>query len=103
MQLQSLGGFKALQIPPQELAEAYRNLSDDEIAALHAQIASLTADARAVLSSEIVRRGVNDADLTKLYAADLGKEAKFDQRQKDHRRTDVSHLSRGDPKWVIIE
>jgi hypothetical protein len=91
-----------MQNSPEKFSETYRNCSDSEIATLHAQMNSLTENARAALASEIERRGMNSAQLPKLYASELRKETKFDERQKEHRRIVASFLLRGDPKWTMI-
>ena len=91
-----------MQTSQQDLSQTYRNLSDREIASLHAEIDSLTNDARAALVSEIQRRGISGAHLSKLYASELRQEAKFDQRQREHRKSVASYILRGDPKWTII-
>ena len=91
-----------MEIHQQDLSETYRNLSDTEIASLHAQIDTLTKDARAALTSEIQRRGMSDAHLSKLHASELRQEAKFDQRQSEHRKGVASILLRGDPFWTIV-
>jgi len=83
-------------------AETYRNYSDMEIALLHAQIGSLTDVARTALMVEIHRRNISSAQLSKLYSAELRHEAKFDRRQKMHRKKVLTYLLRGDPKWTII-
>jgi hypothetical protein len=90
-----------MQTSQQELSEAYRTFSDAEIASLHAQVDSLTEDARVALTSEIERRGIDSAKLSKLYTMHLRQEAKFDRRQKDHRKKVVSYLLGGDPYWTI--
>jgi len=57
---------------------------------------------RAALTVEIERRRISSAQLLKLYSSELRREAKFDRRQKEHRKRVVSYLLRGDPKWTII-
>ena len=83
-------------------SETYRNYSDMEIASLHAQIDSLTDAAHAALTAEIERRNISSAELSKLYSWELRHEAKFDRRQKEHRKKVLSYLLRGDSKWTII-
>jgi hypothetical protein len=85
----------------QELSQSYRTFSDDEIVSLQAQIDSLTGDARLALASEIERRGMDSAKLSKLYTMHLRQEAKFDRRQREHRKWVVSYLLQGDPYWTI--
>ncbi len=84
-------------------SETYRNYSDMEIASLHAQIDSLTDAAHAALTAEIERRNISSAELSKLYSSELRHEAKFDRRQREHRkRVLINLLFRGDPKgWII--
>jgi hypothetical protein len=90
-----------MQTSQQELSQTYRNFSDTDIASLHAQIDTLTDDARSVLASEIQRRGMSDAQLSKLYASELRHEAKLDRRQKEHRKSVLSFLLMGDPYWTL--
>ena len=86
----------------EKFSETYRNFSDVEIASLYAQIDSLTDAARAALTAEIQRRNISSAELSKLYSWELRHEAKFDRRQKEHRKKVLSYLLRGDSKWTII-
>ena len=91
-----------MQTSQQELSQAYRNFSDAEIASLDTQVDSLTDDARTALASEIQRRGLSSAQLSRLYTMHLRQEAKFDRRQKEHRKWVVSYLLRGDPYWTVV-
>jgi hypothetical protein len=91
-----------MQPDAQELSESYRKLSETEIASLHAEVATLTDVARRALLAEIQRRGLSDAHLSKLHFAELRHEAKFDRRQKQHRKSVTSYiLFRGDAKGTI--
>jgi hypothetical protein len=86
----------------EQFSESYRNFSEMEIASLHAQIDSLTDAARAALAAEIQRRGISSAQLLTLYSSELRREARFDRRQKEHRKKVLIYLLfRGDPKWTI--
>jgi hypothetical protein len=90
-----------VQTSQQELLQTYRDFSDDEIASLHAQIDSLTNDARAALALEIQRRGMSNAQMSKLRASELRREAKFDRRQKEHRKRVAFHFIGGEPDWFF--
>jgi len=87
----------------QDFAETYRTLPDEEIAALRADIDSLTDAARSALAAEMQRRGMNDAQLQKMHAAELRHEALFDRLQKQRRKTLAGYLlTRNDPKgWIF--
>jgi len=87
--------------PEQEFAATYLNFSDVELGTLHAQLESLTGDARTALTAEIRRRGLSDAQLARLYSSELRHEAKFDQRQKEHRKFVSSFFLRGSPKQFL--
>jgi hypothetical protein len=91
-----------MQINEQELAAVYREYSDDEIAARAAQADTLTDVARAALQGEIQRRGMTSAQLEKLHAKELHREARFDQKETLRRkRTLLYILTRNDPKgWI---
>jgi hypothetical protein len=87
----------------QDFAETYCRFSDDEIATLHAQIGSLTDDARVALETEIRRRGLKQEQLSKLDAAERRHEAHCDRLEKIHRRRVASYiLFRNDPKGTIM-
>jgi hypothetical protein len=88
----------------QELSDSYRNLSETDIASLHADAGSLSDTARVALTKEIQRRGMSDAHLLKLYSAELRHEANFDRTQQIHRKRVAAFLSRNlirDPKWTM--
>ena len=88
---------------PQELAETYRGYSDTEIASLHAQIDSLTPEAREALAIEIDRRGLKNNALSKLFATEQRHEASFDRFEKTRRKKLAISLFLGsDPKLTII-
>jgi len=86
-----------MYVPLQKLLESYRTFSDTEIATLHAQTGSLTEDGRIALASEIKRRGLGNAQLSKLHASELRREVKFDQQQGEHRKWVASDLLQGNP------
>jgi len=88
---------KPMYVPLQKLLESYRTFSDTEVATLHAQTDSLTEDGRIALASEIKRRGLGNAQLSKLHASELRREAKFDQQQGEHRKWVASDLLQGNP------
>lgn len=70
----------------QDLAENYRSLSDDDLASLVADSASLTDQARSALSTEVQRRGIDDAQLQKVHSLELRHEAQFDRLEKFRRK-----------------
>jgi hypothetical protein len=87
----------------QELAQTYRNIPDGEIAALHAQAAQLTEQARIALAAEIGRRGLSAQQLEKIHSSEVRGEANFDRREKWRRKSLVSYLLfRNDPKSTIL-
>ena len=94
-----------MQSTRQDFAETYRNISDDEIATLHAEVGSLTDEARAALQAEIQRRGISITKLHHLNTAVTQREAKFDRRQKQHEKDVGSYLlSRALSRdfWVLV-
>ena len=70
----------------QELAAAYRDLSDDDLAALSADIVSLTDEARSALQAEIARRGISADRLGKMHSFELRREEIFDLRESRRRQ-----------------
>lgn len=87
----------------QELADTYRGYSDEEIASLHAQVESLTLEARDALALEIERRGLKSAQLTNLYAAEQRREAHLDSIEKTRRKKLAIYLLLGrDPKLTLV-
>jgi hypothetical protein len=86
----------------EDFAETYRKLPDIEIASLYGQFETLTGTARASLAAEIERRRIRGDQLIRMHSAELRREAKFDRRQKEHRKKVVSYLLQGDPKWTIV-
>jgi len=92
-----------MRLDQQEFSHTYRNLPDEEIAALNAQVESLTEPARMALDAEIDRRGFSRAHLDKLRSSELHGEAKFDRREKWRRKSTLSYLLfRNDPKGTIL-
>jgi hypothetical protein len=93
-------------IDNRELAAEYSQYSDEELAALAAEMDKLTDTARGALQGEIQRRGISSAQLEKLHGRELHREARFDQKERVRRKqTLVYLLTRGDPKgwiWVAI-
>jgi hypothetical protein len=86
-----------------ELAQTYRNIPDEEIAALHAQADQLTEQARIALGAEIERRGLSAQQLEKAHSSELHGEANFDRREKWRRNSLVSYLLfRNDPRFTIL-
>jgi hypothetical protein len=62
----------------QDFAETYRNLTDAEIADIHARIDTLTDASLPALLAEIKQRKLTQAQLQKLHATELRSGAKFD-------------------------
>lgn len=91
-----------MQSAQQDFAETYRNLSDEELASLHAQMGSLTHEARSALHEQIQKRGITTAKLRHLNTAERQREAKFDRLQKDHERRVVSEILRSRSFWYIV-
>ena len=54
-----------------EFSEAYRKLTDEDIAELYADIDSLTEEARSALLAEARQRGMNEAQLQKMHAVEV--------------------------------
>ncbi len=92
-----------MQIEEQVLAATYRRYSDDEVAALAAQMEELTDAARAALGAEIQRRGMSRAQLERLHSREAHREARFDQLEAVRRKKTVLYLmTRNDPKgWIV--
>jgi hypothetical protein len=94
-----------MQIDEQELAATYSRCSDDELAALAAEMETLTDVARATLQAEIQRRGVSSAELEVVHSKELHREARFDQVETIRRKKILlSRLTR-DPKgwiWAVL-
>lgn len=91
-----------MRIDGQELADTYRHLSEQDIADLYAQMDTLTESARVALTSEIERRGLSGAHLTKVHGAELRHEALFDRLQTQRRKKLAWYLlTRNDPKGLI--
>ena len=87
----------------EDFAETYGSLPDEEIAALYAEIDSLTDGARAALAAELQRRGMDDAQLRKLHALELRHESQFDRLEKFRRKKlALRRLGLNDPKgWIF--
>jgi hypothetical protein len=86
-----------------ELSQTYRNIPDEEIAALHAQVGQLTEQAQIALAAEIERRGLSAEQLEKIHSSEVHGEANFDRREKWRRKSLVSYLLfRNDPKSTIL-
>ena len=83
-----------MQVDEQGLAETYRGCSDDELAALAAEMEALTDAARAALRAEIQPRGMNSAQLGKMHAKELHREMRFDQKERVRRQTLIYILTR---------
>jgi hypothetical protein len=79
-------------IDEQGLAATYRECSDDELAALAAEMETLTDVARAALRAEIQRRGVSGAQLGKLHAKEVHREMRFDQKEKIRRKKTLFNI-----------
>lgn len=69
----------------QDIAETYRNASDDDLAALHGEIDSLTDDARLALLSEIQGRGLNDKALVGLRSERAERAAQANREWPDRK------------------
>lgn len=90
---------------PEELkiAETYRHFSDDKIAELVAEQATLTEDGRAALDAEVERRGLSAGELGKRHRQQMHREAEFDKLEAMRRKkTALYLLTRGDPKGVLV-
>jgi hypothetical protein len=69
-----------------ELAAEYCKYSDEEVAALAAEMDKLTDGARVALQIEIERRGMSSVQLEKLHAKELHRESRFDQMETIRRK-----------------
>ncbi len=88
---------------PADFAANYRNLPDQDIADLYADIASLTPEARDALSAEIQHRGLNEAQLLKLRADELRHEAQFERLEKFRRKKLAwGNLPRTRGEWIFL-
>jgi hypothetical protein len=96
----------SMQIDEQEVAATYGRCSDNELAALAAEMETLTDVGRAVPRSEIQRRGLSGAQVEKLHSKELHRETRFDQKEKIRRKKAVFYLlTRNDPKgwlWAVL-
>jgi len=79
-------GALPMQLAESEFSENYRALSDEDIAAIYADIDSLTDDARVALLAELQTRGLTEAQLQKLHAVELRHEAQFDRLERFRRK-----------------
>jgi magnesium-transporting ATPase (P-type) len=68
------------------VAETYRRASDDELAAFHADIGSLTDEARDALHTEISRRGLTDEQITSKNEAQKRDQEEQKQLQLEAKR-----------------
>lgn len=85
------------------LAAIYTSYSNEEVAALAAESATLTDSARAALEEEIRRRGMTGTQLQRLHEKELHRESRFDQKERIRRRkTALNLLTQGDPKGTIV-
>ena len=75
-----------MQTTQQDFAATYRTLPDEEIAALCADIGSLTEPARSALTNETHQRGLSDAQLRNLHALELRHGSQFDRLEKYRRK-----------------
>jgi hypothetical protein len=75
-----------MQPTRQDFAETYRQLPDEDIAALNAERDTLTVQASEALAAEIERRAMSDAQLGKMHAWERRREAGFDRREKKRRK-----------------
>ena len=75
-----------MQPTQQNFAETYRALHDEDLAALSADIGSLTEEARSALLAEIQQRGLSEAQIQKLHADEHRHEAQFDRLEKFRRK-----------------
>lgn len=95
-----------MQMDERELAATYSRRSDEDLAALAAEMETLTNGARAALRAEIEGRGMSSQQLEKLHSRELHREARFDQREAVRRRHTLLYLlTRNDPKgwiWVVL-
>ncbi|HEY2858238.1 MAG TPA: hypothetical protein VGJ21_07465 [Terracidiphilus sp.] len=91
-----------MQIDTQELAATYGRCSDDELAALAAEMETLTDTARSALQAEIRNRGTTNGQLLKLHSKEVHREGRFDQLESVRRkRTLLYLLTKNDPKGTI--
>lgn len=90
-----------MKIDEQELAAVYRQSSDDDLAAMAADLDSLTDAARTALEAEIQRRGMSSGQLERLHAKELHREMRFDQMETVRRKRMLLHRLISDPKgWI---
>ena len=86
-----------------EFSEAYRKLTDEDIAELYADIDSLTEEARSALLAEARQRGMNEAQLQKMHAVEVRREAQFDRLEKFRRkRMAWGRLPTSPTEWIFL-
>jgi hypothetical protein len=73
----------------EDYAETYRSFNDYEIAALDAEIETLTDGARAALEAEIRTRGFTKENLAKLRGKVNRFGKRFDKRERIERKQEV--------------
>ena len=76
----------------EDFAQTYRGFSDDDLAALHGEIDTLTTDARLALLSEIQRRSLSERNLSSLRDARAQHAAKIKMEWQESRSEDASRL-----------
>jgi magnesium-transporting ATPase (P-type) len=77
------------------IAETYRRASDDELAALSAEIDSLTDEARDVLRVEISRRGLSDEQLASQIET-------LKREQEEQKHIQLEAKRKRPVRWLLI-
>jgi hypothetical protein len=75
-----------------DFASTYREYSADELAALQAQVGSLTDDASVALLSEIQQRGLSDEALASLRNEQVKRTATVKEEWRESRKYDASRV-----------
>jgi hypothetical protein len=91
----------------EDYAETYRGFTDYEIAALDAEIETLTDHAREALEAEICKRGLTKENLAMLRGKTNRFAKRFDKRERIERNNEVRwfifHGGTGSVKdWLIV-
>lgn len=76
----------------EDFARTYGGYSDDDLASLHGEIDSLTADARLALLAEVKRRRLNEGNLSSLRDARTEYSIKIKREWDESRRTDAARM-----------
>jgi hypothetical protein len=89
----------------EDYAATYRRFTDDEIAALEPEIATLTGNAQAALETEIRARGLSKQNLEMLRGQAKQSAKRFDKRERIERKQDMQLVfgpRLGWKDWLLV-